>query len=140
MLLLSLVVCFGQLALLRGSAAAVAGYGVALLVTVALMVTTAFLAAPLLQVSFGVVGLAVLRLTAVVMGGEALDSLTQLFPSDLRPWLSLGVWAVTFFGLMKLYFDLTFKEIVQFLVLLWVVRFLVSLLAVYLSLRLGLAT
>jgi hypothetical protein len=87
-------------------------YSVLVVVSVGFMVAGAFVASAIASISFGALGLAIIRLAAVCMACEAVDGLFML--ADI-PMSGIMNWAVrfgVFVGLMMWFFSLEYSEVV----------------------------
>ncbi|QNN22952.1 hypothetical protein HED60_11965 [Planctomycetales bacterium ZRK34] len=90
---------------------------------VVLMVGAAFLAAPLLDTTFGDIRTAILKLAAVYVTPGVLMSLVSAFMGDWQLILGLPVLWGSYFGLLVWLFDFDFFEAAVFAIIGWLIKY-----------------
>ncbi|HEY1378429.1 MAG TPA: zf-TFIIB domain-containing protein [Gemmataceae bacterium] len=138
LLALGLVLAVGSPAVMKGTegfADGLATVGLHLLVTVPLSVAGLFIAAPLLGVTFGTIGMAVLKLAAINVLTLSL-AMTAMF-GGMPGYVAFTLVAPVGWLLFNWLFGLEFNETMFVLTVLWLIQFLADLTFTAAKLRAG---
>jgi hypothetical protein len=103
----------------KGPALAMGIAGVSVLIGVPLMLLAAYATAAITQQSFGELNTALLKLTAIYLFAGALGTI---------PWLGWLLSLIALYALLVWLFELELPYAIAFMIVLWVVRFLVTIL------------
>jgi hypothetical protein len=138
LLVLALVLTVGSLALARGQEGAQFGVKVVfwrLVATVPLSIAGMFIVAPLLGITFGTIGLALLKLAAINMTTLAIVMNVQF--SGGPTIVGYGIATLVMWGLFKWMFELDFNETMISVTVIDLIQFLASLTVTMAMLRAG---
>lgn len=122
-LCVSAVIAFGAVFYQQGDPLAITFYSIAIIISVGFMVAGAFLTAMMTGINFGVLGLAIIKLSAVCLVSEAIINAAGVVDNPILYLLSYLVRFVVFYGMMVTYFELTVKEVFVTAFITFLVRF-----------------